>query len=1213
MAKNQPFKAIHPRQLRWQSVWQRLTQPSHLIQDVSLRRKAALLSGLLLLIFALETLSIIFRVVFFPDYQLSLRPLVIVLLLGSIYLLSRTHYYQIAAIVTAFFYPVVVFTVVLSGTSPIPELPLMGLMISLVIGNLLLTIPGLVALGVFNIAATIIVVWLVPENFPHINLVPAIILFNTIAAILAIVSRCMYQNIERDRLAMLRESEERFRELAENIKEVFWVITPGVETIEYVSPTIEQVWGHPASEFYKNPAIFLQSIHPDDRETVVKPRLKRQALGEPTYHEYRIVHPDGTIRWIWDRGFPLKDETGQVYRVMGIAEDITERKQADQQLHDNEKLLRAVAEQFPRAYLSVINIDLTVGFTSGQEFKRHQIDPKMFIGLHVRDIFGAYGDEEAVEAIIAAYNQTFAGQEQCFERSLGGEHLLFETRPLVNEQDEIHQILTVVQNITERKQAETALRQSEERFSKVFSASPDALFLSRMRDGYIVDVSKSVEQLFGYSRSELIGLSTTGKNLYANADDRFELVRQLQQHGSLQDYEIVAQRKSGELRRLTTSIELIELDGEPHMISSVRDVTEQKQIEAQLAYHAYILENLAEGLNYVDDQGIIRFTNPAFDAMFGYERGEVIGQPISIVNDLPPEENEKFVANVLTILQTKGLWEGEFLNRKKDGTPMVTQARVQALTLGEQSYWVTFQQDVTERKRAEAALRESEARYRALYNHSPVMMHSFDAAGRLVSVSDYWLEVMGYEREEVIGQPATNYLTKEAQRFALQVAIPEFKKTGHVKDIPFQFVKKNGEIIDILLSAVAEYDKDGNFERSMAVLIDVTERNQLEEQLRQAQKMEAVGQLTAGIAHDFNNLLTAINGFAELTKLALPPSDPLTRNIAKILHSGQLAANLISQLMIFSHKQIVDPQVLNLNEVVDQTDKLLRRIIGEHIDLKTANFPALWPVKVDRTQLEQIIVNLAVNARDAMPEGGQLTIETANLVLDETTSRAGYLQMTPGDYVQLIVRDTGIGMSQAIQARIFEPFFTTKARGRGTGLGLATVYGIVKQSGGQIRVCSEVGQGTTFKIYLPRVREPGPSPSPAVDSMALPTGSETILLVEDDEGVRGLVSRILEMQGYTVLAAYDGQEALQLAAHHSGNIDLLLTDVVMPGIHGRALAEQLRRTLPNLKILYISGYSDEEIAHHGVLNPGVAFLQKPFKASALTHKLRQVLDVPAPN
>ncbi|MCB0210856.1 MAG: PAS domain S-box protein [Anaerolineae bacterium] len=1087
-------------------------------------------------------------------------------------------------------------------------------MLSLFLGNLLLSLPGLITLGVFNVVATIIVAWLVPENIPDLNVIPVIVTFNSIATILVVISRHLHQQNEQDRLATLQESEERFQQLTENIQEVFWIIKPGATRIEYASPAIEQMWGRPPHDFYNNPALFLQSIHPYDRDVVVKPRLERQMRGEQTFNEYRIIRPDGTFRWIWDRAFPIKDESGQVYRIMGIAEDITERKQAEQQLHDNEKLLRAVAEQFPRAYLSVINADMTIGFTSGQEFKRQQLDPKTFVGLNVRDVFSAYGNEEAVKTILTAYRQTFAGQEQCFELSMGGIHLAFETRPLVNEQVEITQILTVVQNITERKQAETALRLSEERFSKVFSANPNALFLTRLRDGYIIDVNVSVERLLGYSRSELVGQLTPQMCLYANADDRLELVRQLHQHGSLQDYEVIVRIKSGELRTMAVSTELIEFDGEPHMISLVRDITEQKQIEAQLTYHAHILENLAEGLNYVDDEGIIHFTNPAFDAMFGYERGEIIGQHISIMNDLPPAENQKFVANVLTELKMKGYWEGEFLNRKKDGTSFVTYGKVQALTLGEQSYWVTFQKDITEQKRAEEALRESEARYRALYNNSPVMMHSIDIEGRLVSVSDYWLEMMGYERAEVIGQPAPSFLTEESRQYALEVAIPQFMEHGHIKDTPYQFVTKSGEVIDILLSAVVEYDKAGNFVRSMAVLVDVTQHKRLEEQLRQAQKMEAIGQLTAGIAHDFNNLLTAINGFAEMIQFELAPNDPLAPKINRILHSGEMAANLISQLMIFSHKQIVEPKILNLNEVVSQTDKLLRRIIGEHIDLTTTIAPDLWPVKVDRSQLEQVIVNLAVNARDAMPNGGQLCIKTSNIVLSEKTVVSTQFKVEPGQYVQLSVSDTGVGMSRIVQERIFEPFFTTKERGRGTGLGLATVYGIVKQNNGDIRIYSEEEQGTTFKVYLPMAIELNSLQSAVGNAVKMPTGSETILLAEDNDGVRDLVARILQMQGYTVLEAQDGWEALQLAAQHSGGIDLLLTDVVMPGgICGKSLAERLNRYQPHLRVVYMSGYSDEVIAHHGVLNPSVTFLQKPFQFNALSRKLRQVLDVPEPH
>jgi PAS domain S-box-containing protein len=387
------------------------------------------------------------------------------------------------------------------------------------------------------------------------------------------------------------------------------------------------------------------------------------------------------------------------------------------------------------------------------------------------------------------------------------------------------------------------------------------------------------------------------------------------------------------------------------------------------------------------------------------------------------------------------------------------------------------------------------------------------------------------------------------------------------------------------------------------------ERQRLEEQYYQSQKMDAIGQLTAGIAHDFNNLLTAVNGFTELLGLQLPPDDPLQEYVGKVLDSGQRAADLVGHLLAFARKQILEPQVLDLNAVVAQVEVMLRRIIGEHIELKTILAPDLWPVKVDAAHIEQVIVNLAVNARDAMPGGGKLTIETANVVLDEAYV-ASHLGAKPGDYVLLAVSDTGVGMSQEVQAHIFEPFFTTKKRGEGTGLGLATVYGIVKQSDGDIQVYSEEGHGTSFKIYLPSTKETvQPLHRPGIEEK-LPPGNETILLVEDDAGVRDLARLLLQERGYSVLEAKNGQEALRLAAGHSGPIHLLLADVVMPGMNGMSIAESLIKAHPGLKILFMSGYTNGAIAYQDRFKPDAAFLQKPFSNMALARKVRQVLDAP---
>jgi len=390
------------------------------------------------------------------------------------------------------------------------------------------------------------------------------------------------------------------------------------------------------------------------------------------------------------------------------------------------------------------------------------------------------------------------------------------------------------------------------------------------------------------------------------------------------------------------------------------------------------------------------------------------------------------------------------------------------------------------------------------------------------------------------------------------------------------------------------------------------ERKGMEEQLLQAQKMEAVGNLAGGVAHDFNNVLTAIMGYSELILDALPEGHPEHNHIEEIRKAGERAAALTRQLLAFSRKQILQPEVLCLNEVVSGMTKMLKRMIPEDVELVAVLDPALDRVKLDPMQMEQVLMNLAVNARDAMPKGGKLTLETANAELDAAYTKI-HPEIQPGNYVMLAVSDTGCGMDEEIQARIFEPFFTTKEKSKGTGLGLSTVYGIVKQSGGSIFVYSEPGKGTAFKIYLPRVEEVPGERGPAVEKRpvpALPQGAETVLVAEDDETLRRLIYEILQSSGYAVLEAGRGEEALRLAGEHAGPIHLLITDMVMPGMGGREVAGRLAALRPGTRVLYVSGYTDDAVVRHGVLESGVAFLQKPFVPEALLRKVREVLDGP---
>jgi two-component system cell cycle sensor histidine kinase/response regulator CckA len=423
----------------------------------------------------------------------------------------------------------------------------------------------------------------------------------------------------------------------------------------------------------------------------------------------------------------------------------------------------------------------------------------------------------------------------------------------------------------------------------------------------------------------------------------------------------------------------------------------------------------------------------------------------------------------------------------------------------------------------------------------------------------------------------------------------------------FRLIARDGHVVWVEVTAKVIADKNGKLIGMRGVTMDVTAKLRLEEQLREAQRMESIGRLAGGVAHDFNNLLTVINGYADMTLHEVNPADPLHSNLTEIRNAGERAAELTRQLLALSRKQLLQPRIFLLNSLIVDGAKTLQRLLGEDIQLVTILDPNLGQVKADPGQMNQVILNVAINARDAMPQGGTLTLETKNVVLDESYAHM-HLSLAPGAYVMLGISDTGHGMDTATLSRVFEPFFTTKELGRGTGLGLSTVYGIVKQSGGSIWVYSEPGHGTTFKIYLPRVDEPISQPEDQAAEVGHLRGSETILVVEDEESVRKLTSEALRKYGYEIIEAANAGEALLACERREGSLPLMITDVVMPQMSGRELADRLHVLRPEMKVLYMSGYTDDAIVRHGLLSPTVFFLQKPFTPSVLAQKVRQVLD-----
>jgi PAS domain S-box-containing protein len=641
------------------------------------------------------------------------------------------------------------------------------------------------------------------------------------------------------------------------------------------------------------------------------------------------------------------------------------------------------------------------------------------------------------------------------------------------------------------------------------------------------------------------------------------------------------------------------------------DITERKKAEDSIRFQAHLLDVVEQAVIATDLDGVVIYWNQFAQRLYGWSAVEAVGRNITELTT--PEINQEQAAKIMAQLRAGQSWSGEFMVQNKNGATFpahVTNSPVndKGTIIG----IVGVSIDITERKLREEALRKAEAQYRNLVESSPAIVY---LAEPVPPFSPIYISPnvasFGYTIEEWFSRPDMwiSLIHEEDREHVLRIT-EDAMQQGLDTDLEYRVISRDGTIRWLHDKGRFILDDQGKRVSWQGVMLDITETKRLEEQLMQAQKLESVGRLAGGIAHDFNNMLTAINGYSELTLRALEADNPLRHNVEEIKKAGERSALLTHQLLAFSRRQFLQPELLDLNEVITDTTKMLERVIGEDIQLVIALKPKTGLVSVDPGQLSQIIMNLAVNARDAMPQGGTLSIETANIFLEpeDAKQKVGIL---PGAYVMLAVCDTGHGIDDSIRQHIFEPFFTTKEVGRGTGLGLATVYGIVKQSGGNIEVESREGVGTTFRIYLPRVEDESEAAEVKNTSTELPTGTETILLVEDEELVRNLSREILETCGYTVIKARDGLEALECCDKGDCKIDLLMTDIVMPRMGGRELAEKLTKKLPNLKILFTSGYADNEMVHHDVIETSANFIQKPFTLDALAHKVREVLNAAA--
>ena len=977
--------------------------------------------------------------------------------------------------------------------------------------------------------------------------------------------------------------------------------------------------------------------------------------GEPIVGKLEhIQRNDGTLRWVTASKVPLRDREGQIIGTLGISRDVDEMIRAQAERDEQRRMLQLVLDTIPD-FILFKDLESRFLLLNRAAAASFGLETEEAIGRSDADFFAP---REA---------RRYREQEQSVMES--GESMHLEHRvtapegprwddtirvPFRNDAGETTGVLVVSRDVTDRHRMEERLRLTQ------FAVDTSAIGMFQVDPaGLLLYANDTACRNLGYSREDLVQMHVwdvdpNPEHAEAMRSARWEMLKR----DKVLTFESHQQRKDGSVFPVQLRAQYLKYGGHEYEFTSAIDITEQKRAEETLQHRLRLEAAIAaisrqfvtlEAIDMSDTLRILGETVGAdrarifelcedrrsVDNSYEWSAPNIVPETASM-QCLPPESLEWWLAQpgadrVVVITDVNALPEEAAAVRKtlQDlGVRSLLALPLHAAS-GALRGFIGFEDIQAPREWADDdvrslqiaagmistywdglvashALRESEERFRAIFDHAGMGIMRTDLQGYAMQSNPAMVQFLGYTHEELSVLTFRDYthpddfdadyaLYQEALRMGLEFYQNEKR-----------YVRKDGQIVWAHIIVTLMRDSEGTPNSRVVMVQDVTERKQLEEQLLQSQKMEAVGTLAGGVAHDFNNLLTAITGYTDFLLQDVTPDTSQYEDVLGIKRSANRAADLTRQLLAFSRRQILQPRVLDLNDIVANLMKMLQRLVGEDIDIRTELAPRLGKVKVDPSQMEQVIMNLIVNAREAMPLGGSLTIETRNVWLGEEYARE-HVEVLTGHYAMLAVSDTGAGMDEHTLARIFEPFFTTKDLG--TGLGLATVYGIVKQSGGHITVYSEPDAGTTFRVYLPRIAQDDDAARAEETDEPVRGGAETILLVEDDEMVRRLARRALQSRGYTVLEATHGEEALEVCELHRGEIDLLLTDVVMPsGMSGRQLAERAQAICPELKLLYMSGYTNNAIVHHGVLDAGTEFLEKPFTPNSLAAKVRRVLD-----
>ncbi len=1019
--------------------------------------------------------------------------------------------------------------------------------------------------------------------------------------------------------------EKKLLEASSFTEEVMTYMTEGFVladtrgTVIFINQRLSEMLGYLPEEITGKCWLDMVSI---EQQVAAQEEEARRAQGHIGRYEIVLRRKNGENFPVLICAGPRFDkQSGQYIGSMAVVNDITERKQAEDQLQKSEEQLRNLYDDAPVGYFEY---DLRGNITRVNHtlLKSLGYTTKEMIG---QPCWKFIVDEVAREQIMAKLDGVrppAVGLERTYRRKDGTTFpVLFEDRLLLDEDGHIKGIRTAIQDITDRKQAEEALKESEKRFNLAMDASRDGVYEWDLETREIY-YSPEWKRMLGYEPDELPDDFSIWEKLTRPEDveKSWQIMKEVVA-GKRERFEVEfqMQHKNGHwVHILSRSNIYKDSNGKlARVVGTHVDITEQKQAEAEReksqALFKGLYDNMTSGsavYKVINDGSkgsdyiTVEFNKKSLE-IEGKQREQVIGKTLL---DLRPTIDDYGLIPVM-----RQVWE--------TGSPAYYPIKMYQDDIFSSYYEnyifkipsgevVTIYNDVTHQKNQEKALKDKTEKLQAIFqaaqNISFIITDARDPEPAILEFSPGAENIFGYQKEEIIGKPVSIIHTPDdAARF------PEAHQKMREGNVGFTgettLIRKSGEPFTAMFSTYPLLDQNGNMYSALGVSIDITEMKRLETQLLQAQKLESVGRLAGGVAHDFNNMLGVIFGHTEMALEDADPAAPLYASLQAIHHAAERSAALTRQLLAFARKQTVAPKVIDINETVAGMLNMLRRLIGEDIDLLWHPGENLSPVKVDPAQIDQLLANLCVNARDAIAGVGKITIETVPVTFDEAYC-AAHLGFVPGEYTLLALSDDGCGMDHETLGHIFEPFFTTKEQGKGTGLGLASVFGVVKQNKGFINVYSEPGQGTTFRIYLPKHTAKSAEMTGKAPDRPAEHGNETILLVEDEPAILKMTTMMLERLGYTVVGAATPGEAIRLAIDYQGRIDLLITDVVMPEMNGRDLAGNLLSHAPDLKRLFMSGYTANVIAHHGVLDPGVHFMQKPFSMQELAGKVREAIS-----